>query len=493
MNADDVTLGNAILRVAVVLVVNHALLRYHLPRGPFSGSADRANLKEYHLSEPKHPGFNLDTMKGKQSLDISREAREALRVATGWSATEAQAQTLIAQHSALGGAQRYLQENALGTSIAAMEFKRVEEMRRLMNPYEDLRKLLRPVLGLQAAAEVAKQQQNPIAKSSIDAEAFKEFSKHLDDYRIAAKTYEAGFRLPSSLEANRLLSAVALDGASVAAYMRQHTTDIASQRQLVASISQPWLRQIDAARSAIALTELQGLGAALKSIHGFDNTLTTALRVDFGDWRDRVEVPQVVIDSPVERTLFYVERGFNAALTEFPEETFQESLVLFGLNVDEEEAVEWTQPLRAADVIEEAAFQRTNKCHNYLQRLERRLREFIDAAMTSQYGVEWPRKRLTPQMLESWESKKSRAESSGSVLNRFIEVADFTDYEAIICRRDHWREVFENHFKRQESVRESLQRLYPIRLATMHARFVTKEDELYLLAESRRLLGAIER
>ncbi|KQB60781.1 MULTISPECIES: hypothetical protein [Acidovorax] len=73
----------------------------------------------------------------------------------------------------------------------------------------------------------------------------------------------------------------------------------------------------------------------------------------------------------------------------------------------------------------------------------------------------------------------------------FIEAADFTDYEAIICRKDHWREVFQGRFKRQESVRESFQRLYPIRLAAMHARFVTKEDELYLAAEGMRLLSAI--
>jgi hypothetical protein len=111
--------------------------------------------------------------------------------------------------------------------------------------------------------------------------------------------------------------------------------------------------------------------------------------------------------------------------------------------------------------------------------------------MTAQYGSSWPKKRLDPKLYEKWDDKKQRAESSGTILT-FIEVADFTDYETIICKQDHWREVFETKFKKKESVRESLQRLQPIRLATMHARIVTKEDELYLYAEVVRLLSAIK-
>jgi hypothetical protein len=58
---------------------------------------------------------------------------------------------------------------------------------------------------------------------------------------------------------------------------------------------------------------------------------------------------------------------------------------------------------------------------------------------------------------------------------------------------DNWREVFSALFGRQEDVRESLQRLYPIRLSTMHARLITQDDVLLLLVESRRLLKVIRR
>ncbi len=41
------------------------------------------------------------------------------------------------------------------------------------------------------------------------------------------------------------------------------------------------------------------------------------------------------------------------------------------------------------------------------------------------------------------------------------------------------------------SVQESFRRLYPIRLATMHARLITEDDELYMYVETKRILTAI--
>ena len=77
--------------------------------------------------------------------------------------------------------------------------------------------------------------------------------------------------------------------------------------------------------------------------------------------------------------------------------------------------------------------------------------------------------------------------------NRQIAYADFTDYERVICRSDNWREIFTTFFDRPESVRESFQRLYPIRLDTMHARPITQDDELLLYVETQRLVKVIVR
>ena len=258
------------------------------------------------------------------------------------------------------------------------------------------------------------------------------------------------------------------------------------------AITTPWLNRIDAARSVTGILELQGMGKALRTIQGFDLGLTAALRLDLGDWRDKITFSESVFIDPVARTDFYVTRGFNTALTDFPESAFHQSLELAGLDGETLDIEFFGQVIEpSADPEEEAGLQRTNKCHDRLQRFERLLRQFINDAMTTQYGPDWPRKRLAPKLYENWEFKKRRAESTGIILT-FIEVADFTDYETIICKQDHWREVFETRFKKKESVRESLQRLQPIRLAAMHARIVTKEDELYLIAEVVRLCSAIK-
>jgi hypothetical protein len=72
-----------------------------------------------------------------------------------------------------------------------------------------------------------------------------------------------------------------------------------------------------------------------------------------------------------------------------------------------------------------------------------------------------------------------------------IAYADFTDYALVICGGDNWREVFHRFFQRPENVRESFQRLYPIRVDTMHARPITHDDELLVDVETRRLTKMI--
>ena len=51
--------------------------------------------------------------------------------------------------------------------------------------------------------------------------------------------------------------------------------------------------------------------------------------------------------------------------------------------------------------------------------------------------------------------------------------------------------MFKPVFGRAEDVRESFQRLFPVRITTMHARLITRDDELLLLVETKRVLKAI--
>jgi hypothetical protein len=302
--------------------------------------------------------------------------------------------------------------------------------------------------------------------------------------------HDALFRLPLEFEANRLLASQEIGALAKFAQNNLGITDI---RELsLRKIESPWIHKAESWRSVAAILEVQSLGKALRAMDGFDPGLTSALRADFGDWRDKITFPEAVFVDPVARVDFYSSRGFNTSLTDFPNSAFYQNLEISGLDGDELDANLFGHfPKNSIDPSEEIGLHRTNKCHDRLQRFERALRKFINETMTAQYGPDWPKQRLDPKIFELWEFKKKRAESGGLILT-FIDVADFTDYENIICKKDHWREVFEVRFKRKESVRESFQRLQPIRVSAMHSRIVTQADELYLVVEVVRLLNAIK-
>jgi hypothetical protein len=113
--------------------------------------------------------------------------------------------------------------------------------------------------------------------------------------------------------------------------------------------------------------------------------------------------------------------------------------------------------------------------------------------MTEVFGRDWIKHKVPGEVANQWNWKREKASSNGEKEQPLINYADFTDYIRIIERNDNWEAIFKFTFKRIESVRESFQRLYPIRLCTMHARFVSHDDELYLLVEVKRILKAIEK
>ena len=193
------------------------------------------------------------------------------------------------------------------------------------------------------------------------------------------------------------------------------------------------------------------------------------------------------------RSDFYVSLGFDRALTDFPAPAFAQSLDIAGLRREPPSLVDrYGAPVaRANDDDKEEGLARTNMAHDWLLRLETQLREFIDERMTRAFGTDWPKRRLPNGLYESWQEKKQKAKEAGGEEWSLVAYADFTDYERVICRSDNWREIFAAFFGRPESVRESFQRLYPIRLDTMHARPITQDDELLLYVETRRLVKVI--
>lgn len=252
----------------------------------------------------------------------------------------------------------------------------------------------------------------------------------------------------------------------------------------------PWLDAINSMRSVGSFAEIQGIGRILERLPTFDEQVATVLRKGLGDWRDPISWPTRIFTDLTARTDFYMDLGFDPSLTDFPAPAFEETVTIAGLRRSPPPLVQaYGLPVRQAnDPDEEEALVRTNDAHNWLLRLETQVRKFIDEKMTQAFGANWPKHRLPKNLHDKWREKKEKAEAAGVCRWPLIAYADFSDYELVICKADNWREVFGRHFCRPESVRETFQRLYPIRLDTMHARPITQDDELLLYVETRRLI-----
>jgi hypothetical protein len=241
----------------------------------------------------------------------------------------------------------------------------------------------------------------------------------------------------------------------------------------------PWLDIHNQVRSITAFTELHGIGHALATVPSFDDHLTQALRIDLGDWRGPLVMDATALLDATVRKQFYIDRGYDPALIEFPTEALRGGMRSAGLYVPEG-AVEEEETV-------EAGFMRTNEAHDRLMRFEYHLREFIDAKMTKAFGPRWIKQRVPENVRLNWERKRDIDRSAKRQERPLIGYADLTDYPPIILRRDNWADIFEDIFAHGSSVEESFRRLYPVRNCTMHAALLTPDDALFLLVEVKRL------
>lgn len=254
--------------------------------------------------------------------------------------------------------------------------------------------------------------------------------------------------------------------------------------RVLSAFQTPWLDSFNELASASALARVQGIGCLLGEYKaGFDRDVTALLRTNLGDWRDPITLLPTIIEYPT-RVELYEERGLDRSLVEIPDAAFDEGLDFAGLAFAPAD-----NTVDSAD--DDAAQRRTNDLHAMLQRFEVALRQFIDRVMTKAFGADWPRRRLPNSMFDAWLEKQQQDERGD--IWRAIDYADFTDYERIITRADNFREAFAPYFARIEFLRESMQRLAPSRIATMHARPLGRDDVLLATIEIRRLMLIIDR
>lgn len=307
------------------------------------------------------------------------------------------------------------------------------------------------------------------------------------------KNFELQFRMPANLEIENLLRSINESKKSLVLpdLSRQHLQYADEIKLAMDSMRQPWIDKNNILGSIAGFSELIDIGKQIKLSQPFDESFAEHLRMNLGDWREPITIDHNNFLNSDVRTEFYLNQGFDPALTAFPSAAFVETTNLAGLRQDSLE-IEVEENIDDDDNdIEERGLIRTNEAHGTILRLERQLRKFIDSRMLQAFGEHWIKQRVPNDVYKSWLEKREKAEHAGEKIARLIDYADFTDYQKIILRKDNWNEVFKVIFIRDTLVIECLQRLYPIRICTMHARLITQDDELYLMCESKRLMKAM--
>ena len=351
-------------------------------------------------------------------------------------------------------------------------------IRHLIEDIERTNSLMRTVLG---PAEVLRQSRLLDTVPTVDAELHRIQNLGLEFERL--------FRLPLLPEIPNVLRELKIDRTVTALeHYRDHTKELS---RAIEAMTTPWLNKQEQLRSLTGFFGLQEIGHVLNKKSVFSIGSEDRLRSYLGDWRGPIDWPSTIFTDPVERSDFYVDRGLDPTLTEFPVAAFDEAISIAGIKRPLPSRMEAYDYAYKRESDDEAGFERNNAAHDLLQRFESHVRSFIDQRMTAAIGKNWIKHRVSGEIRQLWKEKQKTAYENGEPQRPLIDYADFTDYEAIIARNDNWEEVFAPIFRRKTLVHESFQRLYPIRVCTMHARIITQDDELYLFTETQRLLKAM--
>ena len=309
-------------------------------------------------------------------------------------------------------------------------------------------------------------------------------SEHLPHTLESLKKYESRFKSPSMLECERLEIEFAKNADKV----------FGPPHDILKSLDSTWLNTLDEMNSMQRLFSLNYMGRVVMQSPAFSPECAASLRKLLGDWREEITWPKAIWTDFDFRADFYMELGFDNRLTDFPLVAFTDILDKTELSTSspglfEAYCPEFQSRTKKGEV---KALKRTNKAHDRLQRFESQLRRFIDHVMTSVFGSDWPSQQLPMRMAEKWQKRRQSAEATGAPVRPLVAYANFTDYELIVLGNDNWELAFQPYFTSPEYIRESIQRLYPIRCDTKHARPISKDDELLLYVETNRLMRVIE-
>jgi hypothetical protein len=195
-----------------------------------------------------------------------------------------------------------------------------------------------------------------------------------------------------------------------------------------------------------------------------------SVRASLGDWRDPIAF-RPNIELPATRLALYVDQGMSDDIVGVDPEDLHEYVESALLDMDDEGNV---------------------AAYRLLMHLEQALRQLIRIALEDAFGPKWWLQRVPVDVRDKCDAKLQEAVAAGAENTHPIDYADFTDYQKIICRGDNFKQAFKPIFGRVEDVRESLQRLHPVRLICMHSRIIRGADLVLVQFEAPRILARVK-
>ena len=139
-----------------------------------------------------------------------------------------------------------------------------------------------------------------------------------------SEQFRSRFELPSIIARQKLLADFQQN--PLAEVMSRYVENANSIGRLMQSMTTPWLEAQERLSSVKGLAQIQGISSLLDRSSSFSEQLSNALRVDLGDWRDRITFPKTALEDVGARVEFYENLGFDASLTNFPRRGFSGSV-----------------------------------------------------------------------------------------------------------------------------------------------------------------------
>ena len=320
---------------------------------------------------------------------------------------------------------------------------------------------------------------NGAHRALLESTSFKTILKFDHELRNLALGFE-----PAILPAAKSLQALSECTARFIQPLQEHFVKIddwqSSLLQRMENIATPWAIKSHLNASVIGFARIARLHDIAAGAAPFASQKSSIYEEDLG-----LPVPFDANAEPIERENAMMDAGLKPEVIAFPTSAYSNVLTCAGfkLLIEPIDSVTSDNGDTSGVVDTQHAF--------LLGQVELRLRKTVETELMKIDGERWYRTRVPRPTRDRWEERKEKDQKQRGDSYPMISYADFTDLSEIICRKDNWKDAFQQFFDSKPDVQVSLQRLSIVRRAIAHYRPLVRADQLILFSEARRILNAL--